>query len=152
MNQQKALLENLLSPRRFHLLMDAEVLGPEQAYTALQFLSDVQDGVWSELKTSLPMTDVCRRHLQRSYLDHIKSELTPKETPATLRPILPDGDELRTMMASNKGTDFRAVARAGLRDLLGRIDAALARTQDAMTRVHLQDCRREIEVILNPKS
>ena len=47
MRQQKALLSSLLSGRRFRLLMDAEVLDREKAYSVLRFLTDVQDGVWS---------------------------------------------------------------------------------------------------------
>jgi hypothetical protein len=153
MNQQKTLLQTLLSARRFKLLMDAEVLGADEAYSAMQFLSDVQDGVWRELGASQPLVDVCRRQLQRSYLEHIKSELNPKEPVIpTVRPRLPDDDDsTRVLRATNAGTDFRAVARAALRNLAERIDSALARTQDTMTRVHLQDCRREVELILNPK-
>jgi hypothetical protein len=154
MNQQRSLLQNLLGARRFKLLMDAEVLAPEQSYTAMQFLTDVQEGIWSELKGEKPAVDVLRRSLQRAYLDHIKNELNPKEAaaaPPVTRPGRPD-DDLGPLLATSKGTDFRAVARAALRELAERLDAALARTQDAMTRVHLQDCRREVELILNPKN
>ena len=52
--------------------------------------------------------------------------------------------------STSENTDLRAVARSALTDLLGRIDAAYSRTQDPITRVHLQDCRREIEAALNP--
>ena len=58
MNQQKAMLENLLSGRRFHRMMDAEALAPDKAYTAIEFLNDVQDGIWSELKASPPAVEV----------------------------------------------------------------------------------------------
>jgi hypothetical protein len=151
MNQQKSLLLSLLSGQRFQQLMDAEVAAPEQAYSALEFLSDVQDGVWSELKSSQPRIDVCRRHLQRAYLDHIKEELHPKEPAA--RVVFPGGGDLpRLFSASNRETDFRAVARAALQDLAERLDAALKHNPDTMTRVHLQDCRREVELILNPKN
>jgi hypothetical protein len=153
MNQQKSLLQGLLSGRRFQLLMDAEVIGPEKAYSSMQFLSDVQDGVWSELSISQPLVDVCRRYLQRAYLEHIKNELAPKPA-APAAPIARRGDEPppRVFSATTQGTDFRAVARAALRTLGERIDGVLPRVQDVMTRVHLQDCRREIELILNPKS
>jgi hypothetical protein len=152
MSQQKALLENLLSGRRFHQLMDAEALAPDQAYTAMQFLTDVQNGVWSELKTPQPCVDVCRRHLQRAYLDYFKRELNPKETPM-LRLVSPgDRDMMRLFSATTRETDFRAVARSALHDLEKRLTAAIRQTQDAMTKVHFEDCRHEVELILNPKS
>jgi hypothetical protein len=150
MNQQKSLLESLLSGRRFHQLMDAEGLAPESAYTALEFLTDVQAGIWSELNASQPAVEVCRRHLQRAYLDHLKNELNAKE--ATVRPAFPAGDESRIFAATNRDTDFRAVARASLHDLAERLDKAIPQATDKMTQVHLQNCRREVELILNPKS
>jgi hypothetical protein len=152
-NQQKALLLSLLNGRRFHQMMDAEALAPDKAYTAMEFLTNVQDGVWSELKASNQVTvDVCRRQLQRAYLEHLKSELNPKDTP-TARPVIPgDGDLGRLFGASNRDTDFRAVARSALRDLGERLDKAIPTARDSMTHVHLQDCRREVELILNPKN
>lgn len=149
MGQQKALLRNLLSGKRFRLLMDAEVIAPDQAYSALQYLTEVQDGVWSEAKLSAPSVDVFRRHLQRSYLEHMKDELGRKDAGG-----LPgfDADPFRALGATTQGTDFRAVGRAALQDLHVLLTSAVARAQDAMTRLHFRDCRREIELILNPKS
>jgi hypothetical protein len=150
MNQQRALLDSLLNGRRFQLLMDEEIAAPDQAYPALEFLTDVQDGVWKELKTQHPTMDACRRHLQRAYLDYMKKELDPKATAA--QPGFPGGDDtIRLFTASNRETDFRAVARAALRELAERLDTAVPKARDAMTRAHLQDCRREVEQILNPK-
>jgi hypothetical protein len=152
MNQQKALLESLLSGRRFHQIMDGEVLAADTAYTALEFLTDIQDGIWSELKANPPAIDVCRRHLQRAYLDHLKKELNPKET-AAAPPAFPGGDDAaRLFNATTRETDFRPVARAALQNLAERLEAALPQAKESMTKVHLQDCRREVELILNPKN
>jgi hypothetical protein len=151
MGRQRALLASLLSGRRFHQMMDAEVLAPDKAYTAMEFLSDVQDGIWSELRASQPAVGVCRRHLQRAYLDHLKNEMSSKDA-ATGRVSIPGGgDEVRIFTASNRDTDFRAVARSALQTLAERLDKAIPLAKDSMTRAHLQDCRREVELILNPK-
>jgi hypothetical protein len=109
MSQQKSLLQTLLGGRRFHLLMDAEVIAPEKAYSSMQFLTDVQDGVWSELGASQPLADVCRRHLHRAYLEHIKNELNPKEA-AAAAPSARRGDPAppKVYSATTRGTDFRA--------------------------------------------
>ena len=64
-SQQKSLLIRLLSAQRFRLLQDAEVLEHQKTYTALQFLTDVQDGVWYELRQPQPVIDPVRRSLQR---------------------------------------------------------------------------------------
>jgi hypothetical protein len=151
MSQQKALLTGLLSGRRFHQMMDAEVLAPDKSYTAMEFLGDVQDGVWSELQVSQPTIGVCRRSLQRAYLEHLKNELNPKEA-ATGRVVFPGGDDGRIFSATSRDTDFRAVARAALHELAERLDRAIPQARDSMSRAHLQDCRREVELILNPKN
>jgi hypothetical protein len=137
-SQQAALLGNLLSSSRFRLMMDAEVLAPANAYTAIQFLTDVQDGIWSELKSDHPEIDPCRRKLQRAYLEQLKNEISPKETPARVS-------------ASNSDTDYRAVARAALKNLEEHLATAQSQTKDPMTVAHLDDCRQEIDQILHPK-
>lgn len=152
MSQQRALLENLLSGRRFHQLMDAEALAPDQAYTAMHFLTDLQDGIWSELRAPQPCVDVCRRQLQRSYLDYFKRELNPKETAAPRLVVPGDSDTTRLFSASTRETDFRAVARAALQELEKHLVNAIPQTQDPMTKVHLQNCQHEVDLILNPKS
>jgi hypothetical protein len=158
MNQQKSLLTSLLSGRRFRQLQDAEVVNGQKVYSALAFLSDVQDGVWSELQMPEPQVDAVRRSLHRAYLEHLKDQLNPKETPAAAAGPFPGrrgGGE--TLATGAKDSDFRAVARDGLRNLAGKIEALLKRSKDgnnrpmdAMTRAHLEDCLREIKAILNP--
>jgi hypothetical protein len=39
-----------------------------------------------------------------------------------------------------------------LADLMTQINQSIDRSPDAMTRVHLRDCRREVDLILNPKN
>jgi hypothetical protein len=142
----------LLSGRRFKQLMDAEVLDPDTSYAGMQLLTDVQGGIWSELKDKQPTIDVLRRNLQRAYIDYIKREIAPKDkdTPAPKLPNPSDDDAIPS--ATNQGTDFRAVARFALKELVSQISDALPRTQDAITRVHLQDCQREVEMLLNKKN
>jgi len=137
-NQQSAVLASLLSGGRFRLLVDAEVLAPKDSYSAMQYLTDVQDGIWSELKTDHPQIDVCRRKLQRTYIEQLKNEISPKETAGRFTAV-------------SSETDFRAVARAGLKDLNDRLTAALQQTKDPMTLAHLEDCRQEVDQILHPK-
>jgi hypothetical protein len=147
--QQRSLLVGLLSGRRFRLLLDAEVLNNGKVYTALQFLTDVQEGVWTELRQSQPVVDAIRRGLQRSYLDHLKNELRDKESDDLPRGFPRGG--FGSLAGGTKGTDFRAVARASLQTLARQIETTLPRTEDAMTKVHLQDCQREVKLILEAK-
>jgi hypothetical protein len=146
--QQRSLLQGLLSGARFQRLMDAEVLDNGKSYTALQFLTDVQDGVWSELKPSQPQVGALRRALQRAYLEHIKSELSGKAESAPV--VFPRRGVRLGGGGGGAGTDFRAVARYCLESLREQIESALTRARDPMTRVHLLDCKKEIQAILKP--
>jgi hypothetical protein len=157
MTQQRSLLNQLLSGQRFRLLLDAEVVNHQKTYTALQFLTEVQDGVWSELRQPQPHIDAIRRALQRSYLDHLKSELTPREAAAETPAPFPRRGGLG-QAGGSRGTDFRAVTRSCLTSLSGQLDGLLKRSkagesaiEDAMTRAHLEDCQREVKRILDPK-
>jgi hypothetical protein len=159
MGQQKRLLAGLLSRQRFHLLMDAEVVHPQKTYTALQFLTEVQDGVWAEARQTRPVIDPVRRALQRAYLDHFKNELKEK-APAepAAAPTLPRRGRFAAAGGSQE-SDFRAVARSCLRNLANQLSACVGkpgpvdptRGEDAMTRAHLEDCLREVKLILDPK-
>lgn len=135
-NSQKALMQSLLSSQRIRRLMDEELLMNSKAYTVTELVADVQDGIFSELKTEKPKIDVLRRNLQRAYIDHLRAELVPAKDGAALF-----GD------AGN--SDFRAVARVALTELHDKLRKA--HSQDRITSAHLQDCAREIEVALEQK-
>ena len=139
--QQKALMQNLLSGSRIRRLMDEELLNGGKAYTVTELVNDVQNGIFSELNAGQPKVDVLRRNLQRAYLDHLKAELVPaKDSGGPI--FLGDG---------GGSSDFRAVARVSLQRLQAQISSGSVRTKDAITAAHLQDCEREIEVMLSHK-
>lgn len=147
MGQQKALLTSLLGGARLRRMLDAELVLGDKAYAAMELVNDVQAGLWSELKADAPRVDALRRNVQRGYLDILKNELHAKDEPAA--PAVPAGPPAAGDETPGKNGDFRAIARASLNELKGQIDAALQRTQDGMTRIHLQDSRREIENLLD---
>jgi hypothetical protein len=145
-SQQRSLLGNLLAPSRLNRLLDAEVLCPaDQCYTAVELLNDVQDGVWSELKSDAPKIDPVRRGLQRTYLEILKNEFEHKSSGDAPRVFPTFGDE------GGKAPELRAVARAALEELHKRIDAALPKAKDPITKAHLKDMASEIDSILDAK-
>jgi hypothetical protein len=110
------------------------------------------------LRQSPPVIDAVRRNLQRAYLAHLKSELSEKAEPEAPATPLPRRGRLSRPAGGTKDTDFRAVARSCLHNLESQLANLLRvsrtgepRIEDAMTRVHLEDCRREVKLILNPK-
>ena len=153
MNQQKQTLENLLSPMRFKLLTDGEALDQKNAYTLREFLADVQGGLFSEIGKPGANVDVYRRALQRNYLEHIKTLLNRPALPA-LAGLAGGGgnpEMLAIMTAGWQQTDFRGTARTMLEQLSQKLTGAITAAKDAATASHLKDCRKEIEMILDPK-
>jgi hypothetical protein len=128
---QRVLLARLLEDARIKRLADAQALSPLQAYTISQLVNDLQSGIWSELNLPHPVMDLYRRNLQRAYLD-------------TFKPVL--------VGETTTETELRPVARGALRDLAHSINLALPKVTDHETLLHLQDCRTQIDRILNPKS
>jgi hypothetical protein len=147
LGMQRALLDSLLGSSRLNRLFDAEVVAPGEAYTVVELVTDLQDGIWSELKGQHPKIDPLRRNLQRAYLDVLKREFEPSESAPAARPFLPQlGDE-----PGGRVSELRAVARGALHDLVKRINAALPLAQDTATRMHLEDALNQIDAMLTAK-
>ncbi len=151
-DQQRSLLLELVSPARFRLLLDGEALAPGASYAAAKFLSDVQRGLWEELRAERPRIDPWRRALQRAYLERVGRMLGAVE--GSFRGMEePDlaGSGDASEISSLRRTDFRAVARASLAALAESIDGALSRTEDPGTLLHLNDSRKEVSILLDPR-
>ncbi|HMQ04944.1 MAG TPA: zinc-dependent metalloprotease [Pyrinomonadaceae bacterium] len=144
-NAQNSVLNNLLSSTRFARMIEQQTLDGNAAYHPAEFLADVRNGVWSELRSDAPVIDAYRRNLQRSYLDIANNKLNapPQTAPAGL----PTG--FAAMFVTSG--DERAFYRAELRDLSASIDTALPKTMDRTTRIHLEATKDQIQKILDPK-
>ncbi len=134
---QLSVLTQLLDSSRFARLVEQEALDGDKAYRPVEFLSDLRKGVWIELNgngttkaVAAIKIDAYRRNLQRAYLDLI-------------------GDRLngRTEVSD----DQRPFLRGELRALNTEVTRALARTTDRATRLHLEDVKDQIAIILDPK-
>ena len=137
--QQRQLLGSLLSANRLARLADAELLAPDKAYTAVELVADIQDGLFAELKADAPKIDPLRRQLQRGYLDLLKAEFQPP--PVAASPIPGLGGPRPT-------SELRAVARLSLGKLSTQLEAAKAKAKDPVTLAHIDDLHSEIAGIL----
>ena len=148
--RQVGVLNNLLDPRRMQRLTESQAVAPG-SYTLGDLFGDVHRAVWSELSSPRPTIDNFRRDLQRGWIDRMQFLLTTDVPPPMPRPgstfTPPPGFVNVTMSQS----DIRAYARAELSDLRTQARAALLRTTDRDTRVHLNDVLARIEDILNPR-
>jgi hypothetical protein len=136
--QQARVLDGLLSQSRLERLIEFDAMSdtPGDTYTLADLMDDLREGVWEELDEPNVRVNAYRRNVQRAFLDALAKRLDPANE---------EDDE--ALWAS----DIRAVLRAELAQLDELAAAALPRTTDAMTRIHLRDVRAEIARITNPE-
>lgn len=145
-DQQTALLGGLLSAKRYHLLEEQALLDPGQGYPLVEYLGDIQAGIFEELQADVPVIDPLRRSLQRHYLAALASQLRAYEVVEESESTVP---ALALLTATGPGTDLRAAVRYNLAQLAGQVQAAQERTSDLTTAAHLADLAAAIETILS---
>lgn len=143
---QSRWLNNILDFGRLARAIENEAINGDKAYTLIEIMEDLRNGIWKELKAGGEI-DVYRRNLQRAYVDRMSYLMTEKamDIPPAFRRFvsLTDVDESQS--------DIRAVVRAELNTLSKQVKTAAGRASDKMTKYHLQDIAERIEAILNPE-
>ena len=124
------------------------MLTGDKAYTPVELVDDLQDGIFSELKAADPKIDPIRRQLQRAYIDILKNEFNPPAVDAG-GPILPGRRGGSFGEAPPRTSELRGVARVALAKLEKEIATAKGKAKDVATIAHLGDLQAEIKKILS---
>ncbi|MFN2139945.1 MAG: zinc-dependent metalloprotease [Candidatus Promineifilaceae bacterium] len=155
MDSQTAILDALLAGGVYKQMMDATILEPESAYQLPEYLNDIKEGLFAEIKEDEPVIDAIMRASQRHFLTTIKQLLAAYENkldPMLLQMIEAFGfpsEMAEYMLSSGQGTDFRNASRVMLRQLRGELAAALERVSDMTTKAHLEDLLQEVDQMLS---
>src|SRR4051812_1184798 len=127
---QRRVLNSLLSTTRVNRLVEQEAIDGAAAYKATDFLADVRKGIWSEVYGDGPVVvDAYRRNLQRAYIETLADRVNGRT--ATV-------------------DDARAFFRGELKTLDSDLKAALSKTTDRSTRLHIEDVQTQIAHALDP--
>jgi hypothetical protein len=145
---QSAILGSLLREDRLARMSEyAHDAQPGSAYTPLELLQDVRNGLFSELSTNADI-GIYRRALQRAYVDNLIEKLAPAP-PTTIAALSRGPGDRPTPPRLDLGvSDVQPVARAELKAL----DDQLARAMllaTGMKRAHLDDLRHRIAEALD---
>ena len=126
MAQQEALLDGLLSGTIYGLLREQEVLDAENAYPLVEYVGDVQAGLFEELSERVVEVDPLRRQLQRRYLTKLKGQLAAFEGDSAggLGGLLGGDTAASFLLSEGQGTDLRGAVRVNLESLLDQVEAA----------------------------
>jgi len=128
---QKKILLQLISPEVLNRLQTQENILGKSAYSPVQFLREMKQGIFSELTTHKAI-DPYRRGGQRIYTELVITMLPP----STRVP---------------KDSDITPLIKAHAKELLAAIRSSVAMMPDASSREHLQDLYERLDNALHPK-
>ncbi|WP_026956191.1 zinc-dependent metalloprotease [Algoriphagus vanfongensis] len=142
---QTGTLNNLLDLGRLGRVIENEALNGDDAYKITQLFDDLRKGIWTELSAGKTI-DVHRRALQRAHIERLEYLLTTDgpTIPAAFRRYV--GPQINASQS-----DIRPMARGELKTLQRQIQAAIPRTSDRLSKLHLEDLSERISQILDPK-
>jgi hypothetical protein len=138
-------LNRMLSLGKLARLIENEALNGREAYSLLEMMDDLREGIWSELRSGRSI-DTYRRNLQKAHVERLEYLIT-----AESQRKLPDfGGYRKSTAVTTSQSDIPSIARAELRRIQRNARSAAGRTSDTMTRYHLQDVVDRIDEILDP--
>ncbi len=143
-SMQVRTLNSLLEWRKLGRMIENEAMNGDDAYGMMEMMADVRGGIWSELRRGATI-DTYRRNLQRAHIDRLETLMTGElqENPAFRRFFGPG--------INAKQSDIRPIVRAELKTMQSQIRAAIPRTRDRMSKIHLEDALIRVNDILDPK-
>ena len=144
-NMQQRALNNILDFGRMSRLMENEEVNGNEAYTLLDMMTDLRKGIWSEVYSGKKI-DRYRRNLQRAHIERLEHLMNEEqdEIPARWR------NWVTRSNVDVSQSDIRPVVRGELNTLERQIRNSMYRSGDTLTRYHLQDILKRIDLILNP--
>ncbi len=142
---QVGTLNGILEWGRLGRVIENEAINGDEAYSITELFDDLRSGIWGELAGGRTI-DVHRRSLQRAHIERLELMLTgdEPELPAAFRRFV--GPQINASQS-----DIRPIARGELKTLQRQINAAIGRTSDRMSKLHLEDLSERIEMILDPQ-
>jgi hypothetical protein len=129
-NAQNSVMNSLLQSARLDRMIEQSALETGM-YSAIELLTTLRQGLFSELATPGKPIDAFRRNTQRVYIDTLDNRLNGGAEPS---------DEVR------------ALVKGELRAARATIVAAIPPAGDAATRRHLEDTRDQIDAALDPRA
>jgi len=151
LSAQSGILNSLLNNNRLLRLSEYEHgVRPGTAYSVLELLADVRNGLFTEVRANREI-DVYRRALQRSYVELLSTKINPPPPAAATAAGGGRGGAAAGPQLDPRMSDIYPAVRGELGALDALLRDGIGRSS-GMKRAHLEDLRHRIEQALNPKS
>jgi hypothetical protein len=131
-NLQARVLNDVMAADVMIRLNENYAFEGEEAYSPLEMLSDLREGVWSEIYDH-EAVDPYRRNLQRMYINNIAAAFENDESGRV---------DIET-------SDIRPLLRVELNTLNEDLEQASSRISDALTKAHIEDIQNRISDVLD---
>ena len=143
---QSSYLNNILDFGKMARMIENEALNGNNAYTIENFMNDVKNGIWSELRNGKKI-DVYRRNLQRTYIQRL-GYIMANEQPRRQGSFWAN----YTTPVNVAVSDIRSSTLGTLLNLRKKLSKSVKKYSDQNTKNHLNYCIGLINNALNPKS
>lgn len=131
-NLQARILNDVMAADVMIRLNENYAFEGEEAYSPLEMLSDLRQGVWSEIY-DYEAVDPYRRNLQRMYINNIAAAFENDESGRV---------DIET-------SDIRPLLRVELNTLNDDLEQASSRISDALTKAHIEDIQNRISDVID---
>jgi len=151
-NINTALIKGLLDNTKIQRMVDTEskLNAGEKTYTVNEMMTDLTDGLFSELDQKNIIVDPYRRKSQRIFIDELDKKINP-EKPEAAPTNIPARAPRANIAPKPEFTDLVPIARGKLVQLKKKISNSVARTKDQTTKYHLEDLVAVIDNVLSHK-
>ena len=139
-------LNKILDFSRLGRIIENKLINGNQAYSLIELINDLENEIWSELRTNKAIT-LYRRSLQKSYLERIDYLINTKED--EIKGM--DKYTLRRTKVKINQSDMVSILRGKLEELQLNVKKAIIRQTDQESKYHLKDIYNRISQTLNPE-
>lgn len=126
--QENAMYYILNSARLNRMYVEQMRYNKDKVYTIDELLTDISNGLWSELKKPQPLISANRRAMQKSWVENMSNVLKDAST-------VPQPGSTSLDLTT---TDIPAVVRSHMNEVVQLCKSADARSTDPMTKAHLR--------------
>jgi hypothetical protein len=131
-------LNKVLDLTRMMRMIDNETINDSDSYSVISMMTDLRDGIWSELNRGRSI-DAYRRNLQRAHIERLATLMESKDVRG------------RRGTVTIKESDILPIVRGELNRIKRMAQNARGSAPNTISSYHLQDIVERINAILDPK-
>jgi hypothetical protein len=140
--QVEALYQLMTSNRMYRMNAEEMRYGKQNMYSLDEMLTDIENSLWSELRSAQPVIPADRRTLQKSWIENMKQALSAATTPPAQGSTSPD----------LTNTDVPVIVRTHMETIMKQCKVAAAKCKDPMTLAHILYAQNKLSRLLDPKN